>query len=114
VLQAGQYIYIVAVGFASGVPVPVTFTLCLVVAAWCADLAYCGARGEAGEPGPPGPGGQPLGSGMGWEGRMLIVGLGAIAGLTTVAYLGLASYLGALICFRYRASYAVVREGDGR
>jgi hypothetical protein len=45
---------------------------------------------------------------------MLIVGLGAIAGLTTVAYLGLASYLGALICFRYRTSYAVVREGDGR
>jgi uncharacterized membrane protein len=103
-LQAGQYVYIAAIGFASGVPAPVTFTLCLVVAAWSADLAYCGAGGEPAERFQAGRGGRPLGSGMGWEGRMLIVGLGAIAGLATPVYLLLAGYLGLLICWKYRAS----------
>jgi hypothetical protein len=104
VLQAGQYIYIAAIGFASGVPAPVTLTLCLVVAAWSADLAYCGAHGEPAERSLADRGGQPLGSGMGWEGRMLIVGLGAIAGLATPVYILLAGYLGLVICWKYRAS----------
>jgi len=97
VLQAGQYIYIAALGFASGVPAPVTFALCLAVAAWYADLASCG-----------------VGSGLGWEGRMLVVGLGAVVGLETFAYLGLTAYLGVLIGKRFRPSWVAVVEGERR
>jgi hypothetical protein len=91
VLQAGQYVYIAALGFASGVPGPVIFALCAVIAVRFADLAYQAENGQPQAAATPG-------TGMGWEGRMLAVGLGAILGIATFAYLALAAYLGALIC----------------
>jgi hypothetical protein len=44
---------------------------------------------------------------MGWEGRMLAAGFGAILGIAAFAYLALAAYLGALICRRVLASCLV-------
>jgi hypothetical protein len=55
-----------------------------------------------------------LGTWMGWEGRMIAVGLGAAMGVAMFAYLALAGYLGWLICCKVRASYLGLREGDVR
>jgi len=109
-LQAAQYIYIAAVGFATGVPAPVTFILCAACAALHADLAAAAGAGQDVQ--------QPIGARMGWEGRMLIVGVAGAAGLATFAYLALAAYLGMLICWKLsisrRAAPAALREGVSR
>jgi len=116
VLQTGQYIYIATLGYASDVPGPVTFVLCAVIAAWYADLA-CRSSGRhrlAGLACPAGAGRQALASGLGWEGRMLAVGLGAILGIATVACLALTAYLVVLICWRLMTSCPAVAGGDRR
>jgi len=105
VLQAGQYIYIAALGFASGVPGPVIFALCAMIAIRSADLAY---QTENGQP----QAAATAGAGMGWEGRMLAAGLGAILGIATFAYLALAAYLGALICRKILASCLMPARED--
>jgi len=98
-LQAGQFIYVAALGFSRGVPAPVTFTLCAVIALHYLMLA--GPRRAGGR--------RPrLFGGLGWEGRMLVVGVGAMIGLTTFAYAALAAYLWVLICSR------VITEGAAR
>jgi hypothetical protein len=51
---------------------------------------------------------------MGWEGRMIAVGLGAAMGVAMFAYLALAGYLGWMICCKVRVSYLGLREGDVR
>jgi hypothetical protein len=165
VLQGAQYVYIAALGFAAGVPAPITFLLCAAVALHYADLGSAGSpillavrragspqvarrrRRPAGRvparparprrsfqerlgqtrPGqPPGsralrqrpaaqrpPAGE-LGRWMGWEGRMIAVGLGAAMGVAMFAYRALAGYLGWLICCKVRSSYLGLREGDVR
>ncbi len=101
ILQGTQFLYIAAVGFSCGVPAPVTFTLCAVIA-----LRYL----TLGSPGQPDRGRADLGATLGWEGRMLVVGIGALAGLTTFAYAALAAYLGLLIC----SKVMTFAEGAGR
>jgi hypothetical protein len=87
-LQAGQYVYLVALGFASGVPALAIFTLCALIALHYADLA-----------------GRPQGrTALGWEGRMLAAGLGAALGVATFAYVVLAAYVGWLICRELRSA----------
>jgi hypothetical protein len=88
-----------------------------------------GQRPPAGSPGgrqdasPDRPGGQSghgarsspmteLGMWMGWEGRMIAVGLGAAMGVAMFAYLALAGYLTWLVGAKIRASYLGLREGD--
>jgi hypothetical protein len=95
-LQAGQYLYIAAIGFASGVPAPLIFALCALITLRYADL----------------PGHPPSGKAMGWEGRMITVGLGAALGMATVAYLLLAAYVGVLSCREIMRSWLAVTEGD--
>ncbi len=80
VLQVGQYIYIAAVGSATGVPAPVIFALCAVLAVRYEDLAGHAQRHAA----------------LGWDGRMIVAGLGAALGIATFAYLLLAAYVGVL------------------
>jgi hypothetical protein len=43
VLQGAQYVYIAALGFAAGVPVPITFVLCAAIALHYADRACAGS-----------------------------------------------------------------------
>jgi Family of unknown function (DUF5941) len=83
-IQAGQYIYLAALGFAAHVPGPVTFALAGLVALRQLDVAARARQPLAG----PGP------RGLGWEGRMLAAGVGAMFGIATFSYLVLAAYLG--------------------
>ena len=88
IIQGGQYIYLAALGFAVGVPGPVTFALIGLAGLRQLDVAYQarhpvtprGARGS-----------------LGWEGRMLVAGFAAMVGLGTVGYLVLIGYLGWLL-----------------
>jgi hypothetical protein len=48
---------------------------------------------------------------MGWEGRMLICGLGAAMGIAWLAYLGLAGFLCWLLLGKLRLAYTGQREG---
>ena len=89
IIQAGQYIYLAALGFAFGIPGPVTFGLIGAIALRQLDVAYQARR-------PVAPGGA-RGS-IGWEGRMLVAGFSAMVGLGTVGYLALIGYLGWLLC----------------
>lgn len=67
-----------ALGFAMGVPAPLTFTLVCVVALRHLDIAYR-ARDPLGS--------RPrfAGAGLGWEGRMLAAGVAALLGAVTFA-----------------------------
>jgi hypothetical protein len=103
VLQAGQYIYLAALGFSAGVPGPVTFGLTSMVALHQLDVA-CRARQEARWPGQR--------AGLGWDGRMLAMGLAAQLGLATFAYLALTAYLGWLLCRASLSGWLIVAEPD--
>jgi hypothetical protein len=94
VLLAGQLLYIAAVGYAFGVPAALTFTLCALIGLRCTSRAALGS----------GVSGASLGAGdgqdarvpgerLGWEGRMLIAGAGAMVGAPLAAYAGLAAYV---------------------
>ncbi len=97
-LQAGQFAYIAAIGVATGVPAPLIFAVCALIALHYADLAGYPRRGTI----------------LGWEGRMIAAGMGAALGLATFAYLLLAAYLGVLICREFMTSWLPAMEGDRR
>jgi hypothetical protein len=97
-LLAGQFAYIGAIGVATGVPAPLIFAVCALIALHYADLAGYPRRGAI----------------MGWEGRMIAAGLGAALGITTFAYLLLAAYLSVLICREIMTSWLPATEGDRR
>jgi hypothetical protein len=97
-LLAGQFAYIGAIGVATGVPAPLIFAVCALIALHYADLAGYPRRGAI----------------MGWEGRMIAAGLGAALGIATFAYLLLAAYLSVLICREIMTSWLPATEGDRR
>ena len=97
-LQAAQFAYVAAIGAASGVPGPLIFAVCAMIAMHYADLAGRARRGAA----------------LGWEGRMIAAGAGAALGIATFAYLLLAAYLGVLICREIMTSWLPATEGDRR
>jgi hypothetical protein len=100
VLQGAQYIYISALGFASDVPAAVTFLLVAAVAVRYADVGSSNS--------PP----QQRPEWLGWEGRMLVCGLGAAFGVAMFAYLALAAYLAFLLGSKVVTGYSGSREGD--
>jgi len=104
VLLAGQLVYTAAVGFAFGVPPPVTFTLCALIALRYVELGTRDRR----------PSWQAPDTRLGWEGRMLVVGFGAMIGIATVAYAALAAYLIVLICARVAPGYLAAAAGARR
>jgi hypothetical protein len=101
-LVAGQLVYIAAIGFSFGVWAPVTFTLCALIGLRYVDLArrdrQDAARGAA--------------TRLGWEGRMLVVGIGAMLGITAVAFVALSVYVAALVCGRVRTSVLTLEAAD--
>jgi Family of unknown function (DUF5941) len=101
IIQTGQYIYLAALGFTRGVPGPVTFALIGLVALRQLEVAYRARHPLAG-PGPRG--------GLGWEGRMLAAGAGAMFGIATFSYLALAAYLGWLLCTGTLSSWFALRN----
>ena len=109
-LLGSQMLYVAAIGVAARVPGPVIFILSSAILLRYADLAYVGrpvllARRRD-------PDAEPVerGTAMGWEGRMLFVGLTAAMGLATFAYLALAAYLAVLICTKVAASCLTPEE----
>ncbi len=98
-LQAGEYIFLAAAGYAGRVPAPVTFGLIAAVALRHLDMAWR-ARNRV-----------PLSwfmgehwvrlpradwRGFGWEGRMILAGIALMGGVTPLLYMALAAYLAAL------------------
>jgi len=100
VIQAGQYVYLAALGFAKGVPGPLVLALIGLVAVRQLDAAYRARH--------PMPAGDPRG-GIGWEGRMLAAGLGAMLGVGTLTYLALTVYLLWLVSSGSLASWLASR-----
>jgi hypothetical protein len=93
-LLAGQLVYIAAIGFSFAVPAPLTFALCVLITLRYVELAGCRRRNAA-----------PVAeTRLGWEGRMLAAGLGAMLGITVIAYAVLAAYVAALVWRRVRTS----------
>lgn len=83
-LQAAEYVFIAEIGFVGGVWPPLTFAVVAAVGLRHLDLAYRVRGGLA------------AGidrRGLGWEGRMIVVGIAAASGFAPVAYAALALYL---------------------
>jgi hypothetical protein len=102
VLQAGQYIFLAALGFAVHVPGPVTFGLISVVALRQLDVT-CRAQ-QTGWPAQR--------AGLGWDGRILAAAFAAMLGLVMFAYLALTAYLGWLLCRVSLSGWLAAREPD--
>jgi predicted outer membrane lipoprotein len=103
-LQAGQYVYLAAVGFALGVPPAATFALIAVIALHHMDLLHRHRYGI-----PPGP--RVTAAGLGWEGRMLVAGAGGLLGIETFAYVALAGYLCVLFGWDSLTRWLAVKDG---
>jgi hypothetical protein len=83
-LQVAEYVFLADIGYVGHVWPPLTFLVVAVVGLRHLDLAYR-VRGNLAD-----------GTdrrGFGWEGRMLIVGVGAAFGIAPIAYAILALYL---------------------
>ncbi|HEY6276083.1 MAG TPA: hypothetical protein VIX86_07095 [Streptosporangiaceae bacterium] len=113
VLQAAECAYLAALGFARGVPAPVTLALVGLIVLRRRKL--CSGLGGAGD-GEPGRGpawaGRAGAGWLGWDGRVLAAGLAAAIGLATLAWLALAAYLGWALCRSALAGRLVTREGE--
>jgi Family of unknown function (DUF5941) len=111
-LQAGEYIFLGAAGYAGQVPAPITFGLIAAVGLRHLDMAYR-ARNRV-----------PLSwfmdrrwhllpradwRGFGWEGRVILAGIALLGGVTFGVYLALAVYLVVLEASDYLASWSNAR-----
>jgi hypothetical protein len=109
-LIAAQVVYIGALGTLG----PVSFVLCAALM-----LRYLGLAWPGRPPAParkrPWPTDPPAGRGpwLGWEGRLLLIGLAAAIGITTFAYLALTAYLGVLVGANILTSCMALGEDDG-
>lgn len=110
VLVAGQCAYITALGFAAGVPAPLTFALASVIGLHHLKLAGECQRWVGSYPGSTGVIADARG--LGWDGRMLVAGLAALTGLVMFAYLALTAYLGWLLCSSGRWNRLTVSEEE--
>ena len=99
-LQAGEYAYIAAAGFAGRAWPGVTLALIAAVMLRHCELGYR-ARGV---PVPP----RPLADrrGLGWDGRMIIVGVAAAFGFVPVVFALLAAYLWALFAVQLAVGWS--------
>jgi choline kinase len=103
-LQAGEYVFLAALGLEFRVPVPVVFALLAAVIVRHADLAH---RARAGLPFPADV------RGLGWDGRMLLAGVAALAGITPFAYAALSGYLWLLFGWDFLSGWLSVLRNAG-
>jgi hypothetical protein len=98
-LQAGEYVYLAAAGFAGRVWAPVTMALLAAVVLRHQELAHQSRAQPARRP-------HADRRGLGWEGRMIIVGIAAAAGILKVGYPLLAVYLWAVLAWEFAAGWS--------
>jgi hypothetical protein len=96
-LQAGEYVFLLALGVAGRVPPPATLALLAAVALRHLEVAYWaknrlrpGADRRA----------------LGWEGRMIVAGIAAAAGILPMVYPLLAVYLWGLLAWDWLAVWS--------
>jgi len=111
-LLGSQFLYFDAIGHGAGVPGPVIFALTAALALRYTDLASPGRPVLLARPRRPGEIRGERGTGLGWEGRLLIAGLAAAFGVATFAYVALTAYLGLLIVARVLTSSLALGEED--
>ena len=104
-LMAGECLFLAALGLSRHVAAWLVFTLLAAVVMRHVDLAF---RARAGR-------GIPADVfGLGWEGRMLLAGLAALAGIAPFAYALLAGYLWVLFIWDFLTGWLRVTDGgDG-
>lgn len=108
-LQAGEYIFLAAAGYAGRVPAPVTFGLIAAVALRHLDMAWRARKrvplswfmGEHWVRLP-----RADWRGFGWEGRMILVGIALMGGVTPLLFMAMAAYLAALEAADFVAGWA--------
>ena len=100
-LCLAQYGYLATLGAAKAVPWILVFATCSMTAVRYASLVADRARAT-----PP----DRRTQGIGWEGRIVLVGLAGIFGIATFGYLGLTACLGALIGSQAVIDY--LRQGE--
>jgi hypothetical protein len=98
-LQAGEYVYLAAVGFAAGVWPAVTFALLAAVV-----LRHQGLASRARAMPLPRPSAD--WRGLGWDGRMIVAGIAAATGILPVIYPLLAVYLWALFAREFAVGWS--------
>jgi hypothetical protein len=113
-LQAGEYVFLAALGFTGRVQPPVTFALLAAVAMRHLDLGYRARNGlsparfvlarKPGQPPPRLPGAD--WRSLGWEGRMLLAALASAAGFLPAAYAAGAVYLWGLLGWDFLAGWS--------
>ena len=95
-LLAGEGVFLAALGLARHVIPWVVFTLLAAVVVRHVDLA-CRARAGRGIPADV--------LGLGWEGRMLVAGVAAVAGIVPLAYAALSGYLWLLFIWDFLSDW---------
>ena len=111
-LLSSQILYIAAVGAGGRVPGPVVFGLAAVLLVRYTDLACAQRpvllvkpRRRDGAP-------REYGTELGWEGRLLFVGLAAALGAATAGYLALTAYLVLLVGVKVVRSCIIAADED--
>jgi hypothetical protein len=100
-LLAGEGVFLAALGLARHVTPWVVFALLAAVLMRHVDLA-CRARAGRGIPADV--------RGLGWEGRMLLAGVAALAGITPFAYAALSGYLWVLFIWDFLTGWLAPTE----
>jgi Family of unknown function (DUF5941) len=95
-LLTGEGVFLAALGLARGVTPWLVFTLLAAVLVRHVDLA-CRARAGRGIPADI--------YGLGWEGRMLLAGVAAVAGIVPFAYAALSGYLWLLFIWEFLSGW---------
>jgi len=102
-LMAGECVFLAALGFSYHVAAWLVFTLLAAVVMRHVDLAF---RARVGR-------GIPADVfGLGWEGRMLLASLAALAGLVPFAYAVLSGYLWMLFIWDFLSGWLRSTDGD--
>jgi hypothetical protein len=104
IIRAIEYGYLAALGFAQDVPEPLIYVLIAVLVYHHYDTVYRTRQKLS-------PQEWVFRAGLGWDGRMLVAAMAAIAGITPFAYAALAAYLGVL--FGVESVYTWTRTGRG-
>jgi hypothetical protein len=102
-LMAGEYVFLAALGLSHHVAAWLVFTLLAAVVMRHVDLAF---RARVGR-------GIPADVfGLGWEGRMLLAGLAAVAGIVPFAYVVVSGYLWVLFIWDFLTGWLRSTDGD--